>query len=516
MGMNRLQAIGAAVARLGRDARSLARAIWSWYRSLSKRLQIVIAVVLVILIIAGFALARSGGPADDQSSLRAVSLSSVGMLASAGQGSTVVGSVRALAEAEVLAKTSGTVESVNTSLGASVPAGYVIASLENARERAAVLQAEGSYDAAVAARRGTSSEDVTVQARNAYQSAYTDIDTSLEADVDTFYGEATVYGPRFLIFTGDNDESVDFAKRRAQIRDMMRVWQGNLEGVASREPEALLDEAEGAAQTVSMLLVDIAREANKTGSNASAAQLAALSSARADVDGALSAISSARSAFRAGSVGADAGADATVKQALGALRAAEANLEQTVIRAPIAGTVNFLPIRRGDYVTALTHAATVAQNNALEVITYVSESDRAALAVGMEVMVQDTYPGLVTAIAPALDPVTKQIELRIAVESSSGLVNGESVRLTLPGLPETVEETSGPVLLPLASVKLRAHDRVVFTVDAENRLVAHPVETGTVRGGKIEILSTLSGDLAIVTDARGLAEGERVTVIETP
>lgn len=512
--MNRLQAIGAAFARLGRDALSLLRAIWRWYRSLGKRLQIVIAVVLVILVIALFALARSGGPGNEPSSVRAVTLSSVGMLGSAGAGSTVVGTVRALAEAEVLAKTSGTVQSVNTSLGASVPAGYVIASLENARERAAVLQAEGAYEAAVAARRGTSSEEVTIGARNAYQSAYTDLDTTLENNVDAFYGEATVYGPRFLLFTGDSDESAEFSRRRSEIRDTMRTWQANLANANNREPEALLDEAEDAAQLASALLIDIAREANKTNSNATAAQLTALSSARSSVDSTLAAISSARSAFRSGSVGADAGADASVKQALGSLRAAEANLEQTVIRAPIGGTVNFLPIRQGDYVTAMTHVSTVAQNNALEVITYVSESDRAALSVGMEVMVQDSYEGLITAIAPALDPVTKQIELRIAVSSASGLVNGESVRLTLPGLPETIEVQEGPVLLPLASVKLRANDRVVFTVSEEGRLVAHVVETGMVRGGKIEILSELGSDLMIVTDARGLAEGERVTVIE--
>lgn len=172
--------------------------------------------------------------------------------------------------------------------------------------------------------------------------------------------------------------------------------------------------------------------------------------------------------------------------------------------------MNFLPIRVGDYVTAFTHVATVAQNGALEIVAYVSEDERAALAVGDRVMVEETLSGIVTSIAPALDPVTKQIEIHVAVEGADTLVNGQSVRIAVPAPVSATAQTGGTVLLPLSAVKLYADSRVVFTVDGDGRLVARAVEIGEVRGDRIEVLSGLTPDLRIVTDARGLAEGQKV------
>jgi len=169
----------------------------------------------------------------------------------------------------------------------------------------------------------------------------------------------------------------------------------------------------------------------------------------------------------------------------------------------------------GDYVTALMHVATVAQNGALEIVAYVSEDNRDLLVAGGRVTVDGEYAGIITSVAPALDPVTKQIEVHVAVTGASELVNGQSVHIALPDLAPREEApvvNEGPILLPLASVKLRAGDRIVFSVGEDSRLVAHPVEVGEVRGDRIEIRSELAADLRIVADARGLAEGEQVQV----
>lgn len=512
--MNRFSSIGNAATRLVKDTGALFGALWRGYRGLSKKFQIGIAALLAVLVIAGFALAGGGAPAGDTSSLRAVSLRPLNELSGAGSGGNVLGTVHSIAEAKILAKTGGTVERVNTSLGASVPAGYVIASLENARERAAVLQAEGNYDSAVAARNATSLDEEVISAQNAYRSAYTNIDVTMENDIDLFFGAPTGIGPTLRITANGTDRNW-LSRERAELSREMNTWQSNLEGAEDRNPQTLLDEAERVVRRVSDFLTRLADSANRRDAGTSPAQAAGLASARATVDSVLASLSAARGAFRSGEVGATASVDASVKTALGSLRAAQANLEQTVVRAPIGGTINFLPIQRGDYVTALTHVATVAQNNALEVVAYISEADREALSVGTKVFVEETHEGIVTAISPALDPVTKQVEIRIAIDASSNLTNGASVRVALPGAA-TSEVTQGPILLPLASVKLRADDRVVFTVNEEGRLAAILVETGAVRGGRIEITTALDPSLRIVADARGLAEGERVTIIEAP
>ncbi|MES2668256.1 MAG: HlyD family efflux transporter periplasmic adaptor subunit [Patescibacteria group bacterium] len=511
---------------------------WKRFRALPTWQQALAALILAALIFGAIMLLSGGKEEESLASGRYVSLASVGELSGAGGNVDLIGTVRSVSEANILAKTGGTVTSVRTRIGANVPAGFVIAELENAAERASVLQAEGSYDAAVAGRNiaglqsgsaETSYDEAETEARDAYRSIYTTLDTTIENDIDAFFGGPTPIGPDLLINPGPYDR-YDLSRERDSLDTVIRAYEDNLSRADSRSPETLLSEAESITRRVQSFATKLATAANERDSRATPEQIAALARSRASVDGILTMISASRNALNARETAAQvasrdsvtggtalASANASVKQALGSLRAAQANLERTVVRAPIGGQVNFLPIRVGDYVTPLQPVALVAQNGALEIIAYVSEDNRDLLVAGGRALVEEEYEGVITSIAPALDPTTKQIEVRVAVEGASELVNGQSVRISLPDLleaEETVEGPApvGPVLLPLASVKLRAGDRIVFSLDEESRLVAHPVTVGDVRGDRIEILSPIPTDLRIVADARGLAEGEKVRI----
>ncbi len=458
-------------------------------------------------------LLNGGADEEEAASGRIVTLASVGELSGTGGSVDLIGTVRSVTEANILAQNGGTVRSVRTRLGANVPAGFILAELENAAERAVVLQAEGAYDAAVAARSAQSLPDTQESARDAYRTAFTTLDTTLENDVDTFFGEPTATGPKLLIYPG-YEEANRLSRERTRINTLMAGFEANLAMANSRSPQALLDEAESVTRQVQTFVNQLANAANMRDSRVTAAQTAALASARTDVNGILSSIASARATLRTSTVSVTAGADASIKQALGSLRGAQAALEKTFVRAPIGGQVNFLPIRVGDYVTGLQHVATVAQNGALEIVAYVSEDNRDLLVAGGRVIVDTKYEGIITSVAPALDPTTKQIEVHVAVTGTSELVNGQSVHIALPDLAPREETVvvEGPILLPLASVKLRAGDRIVFSVGEDNRLVANAVEVGEVRGDRIEIKTMLPKELRIVADARGLSEGEQVQV----
>lgn len=507
---------------------------WKRFRLLKRRYQIGIVVLLLILVGGGIALTRSGAaPASTDLSIRTVSVASVDSLSGGGDSVSILGTVRSVTEADILSEAGGTVRAVHTSVGASVPAGFVLAELDNASEQATVLQAQGAYDAAVAARSITTLQSGNAQtsfveaataARNTYSNSYTTIDNVLSTEVSTLFGDPTPLGPQLLLNSPDRDT---FSRRRATLADQMNIWRSHLATVDTQDPETLLNEADTNAQTVSVFLADLSAIANMNESGGTPSQLAALAAARTSVDGVRASLSAARDAYRAKQTAAEVGttqsvssnastasADANVKQALGALRFAQASLEKTLVRAPISGTVNFLPIHVGDYVTAFTHVATVAQNGALEIVAYVSEDDRAFITTGAGVMVNDNDKGIVTSIAPALDPTTKQIEVHVAVDASTDLVNGQSVRIAFPNLlsrpaTPTISQT---LTLPLAAVKLRTNSRVVFSVGADGRLVSHTVEIGNVLGDRIEITTPLPSDLQIVTDARGLADGEKVNV----
>lgn len=490
------------------------KAAWVKYRTLPKWQQLAIAVVLVALLVGAFMLLRGGEEDAAATEGRFVTLATVGELSGTGGSVDLIGTVRSVTEANLLAQNGGTVRSVRTRLGGTVGAGSVIAELENAAERAVVLQAEGAYDAAVAARNAQSLPDTQNSARDTYRNAFTSLDTIVENDVDAFFGAPTPSGPDLLIYP-DYSTQTSLSRERSRIDTLMRTFEGNLATADTRTPEALLSEAESTARQVQTFLNQLAAAANQRDSRVTAEQTASLASARTGVNGILSSITAARSGLRSGTVSATASSDASVKQALGALRGAQAALERTVVRAPIGGQVNFLPIRVGDYVTPMQHVATVAQNGALEIVAYVSEDNRDLLVAGGRVTVDGEYDGIITSVAPALDPTTKQIEVRVAVTGANELVNGQSVHIALPDLApraETEIVEQGPVLLPLAAVKLRAGDRIVFSVGDDSRLVAHAVTVGEVRGDRIEILSDIAKDLRIVADARGLAEGEQVRV----
>lgn len=525
--------------RLGAAVRSRASRSWSWYRGRKRWQQLAIGAAVLVLVVGGLALAHGKQPAADASQARTVTIESVGALSGNSVGTSIVGTVRSVTQADLLAQTGGTVQRVNTRLGARVPAGFVIAELDNASQAAAVLQAEGAYESAVAARNITGLQsgnaqssfgEAQNQARATYQSAFTALDTALTTEVDAFYGGPTPIGPDLLISAPYSNTQL--MRGRQALKERMDAWRAKLPAAQSTDPTALLNQASADTQAISDFLVQLAAAASDRQSGATAAQLSALAGARATVNAQLSAISAARDAYNAkktaaaaaGNANSEQGtqleaSNASVKSALGALRAAQAAYEKTRVRATIGGTVNFLPIQAGQYVNAFEKVATVANNGALEIVAYVPEEERTALSVGMKVTVEDDHTGTITAVAPALDPTTKQIEVHVAVDASPDLVNGQSVRITLPAEAvaapaKTASSTpaAAQILLPLTAVKLLPESRAVFTVGSDGRLVAHAVSIGDVIGDRITVTSGLTPDMRIVTDVRGLSEGQKVQI----
>ena len=509
------------------SARIKVGVLWARYRALRLWQQAVIALVALGALWGIFSLLTGGPAIEAANKSRSVVLKSVGELSGGESGGDFIGTVRSVTEANILAQSGGTVRAVHTTLGRAVPAGFIIAEIDNASERASVLQAEGAYEAALAARTITqrqnqntnlSLSEAQTSARNTYRSSFNALDSTLHSQIDLFFGSPTSYGPRLLINPGLGP-NFKLSRDRAQLKYDMQDWSDALAQIQTKDPAQLLAEAQTKAQTIADLLLNISDAANRRDSGVSATQSAALTVARSTVDAQLVAISGARTALNAAATAASVGqtqtnptvgsADAVVKQALGALRGAQANFEKTVVRAPLSGTVNFLPLRVGDYVTAFSHVATVAQNGSLEVVTYVSQADRDLLTVGSRVSLGQGS-GTITSVAPALDPVRKQIEVRIAAAPNSTLVNGQSVHV---GVVSVAPRALGPTTLPLAAVKLMTERRITFTV-SDGRLVAQEVEVGDVHGDRIEITSPISVDLIIVTDARGLVEGEKVTPLQ--
>jgi HlyD family secretion protein len=198
---------------------------------------------------------------------------------------------------------------------------------------------------------------------------------------------------------------------------------------------------------------------------------------------------------------------AQVKIALGGLRAAQAAYEKTIVRSPIAGTVNALYLKKGEYVSPSTPAAIIANNNGLQISTAVNEEDSAALSLGDRVSIEGGAEGTIVAKSPAIDPTTGKVAIKVSIDEQAALKNGAVVTLTF----SSASAQNSAITVPLSALKMTADGPVAFKVE-NGALVSIPVAIGTVIGDSVTVESGLSSSDSIVEDARGLKEGQKVTI----
>lgn len=507
--------------------------LYTWY---GKRTVWAVATLVVILLIG--VVATQTNRLTDESPTEVIPTVVVAMAGEqASQGAIeLIGTVKAVDQAQIQTESAGRITVVNVRPGDFIAAGTIIAQQENASERAAVLQAEGVYEAALAA---AASSDVSLsEARTSlkaandnavvtYQNSYTTAYSIMKETIDDFFADPESAATPGLKIDGGastkylNDERVAF-------RPVLADWRVRSSALRSDEDvvSALNEANTTLKRLLSMVDVFLGILADDDSVRLTEAEVASyqaeFSTARASlissqnaIDAALSRITSSEEALRRAEIGSSgsqiSSADAQVKQALGALRAAQANLEKTILRTPIAGTVNTLSVDQGDFVGSFTPVAEVANNNALEITTYVGEKDRSLLSVGSEVTLESGVSGVVTSIAPAVDSATQKIKVTIGTEDQR-LKSGDTVTVVIEADNAILTDGSQPLYIPITAVKFAASDGVVFTVE-DGVLVSQPVTVGKINGAYVEITSGLERQTVIVVDARGLSEGEQVEAV---
>jgi len=482
----------------------------------------------------------------------------IGDLASQAKPLTVVGTVKSKSEATILAQTAGEIISLSRSIGDRVAAGQVIGQFENAAQRAAVTQAQGAYDAAratlgkVSGTLATNTGIASTQASTAATNAATSLSTSLKSaaatldDVvrvkaDVLFANPTSPMPRLSSYTiPDSQLVIDIETQRASLGATLDAARLAAESGATDDLDTRAGRILAEARTVQAFLDDTITAMNQAVPNTyfSATTIAtnqsSLTGARSSVLAAISSVTAARAAYDAAQSGAQtasnaattgtesdiASARASLKTAQGSLDAARANLDKTYIRSPISGTIVSLPITRGDFVPAFSQVAVVSNPGALYVEAQVTPDDARTIAVGNPATVSGSVPGTITFVAPALDPLTGKIQVKVGIIGDQGaLTDGEATSVAL-GRIATASATKKPqagkaIQIPIAAVKITPAGPIVFTVSASSTLVATPVQLGAIVGERVAV-SGVSADIEIVTDARGFAAGERVVVASLP
>jgi multidrug efflux pump subunit AcrA (membrane-fusion protein) len=488
-----------------------------------------------------------------------VQLASVRSLSSNSDAITILGEVRSVSQIELRTQKPGEITRVYVTAGDTVTAGSILGEIENSAERAVVLSAQGSVNAAQAqlekVRVGARGEDKTssvVQAeaaivsldaaqdsaRSAYSQAYTLAQDAVYAQADDFFTNAFTVNPSFRIRSATYEERQVLEAERVAIGDMLKVWKENTNATIPEDALATrLTEAENNLERVKRFLIDISSFIseqdvdNGITSTEKATQEATILGARTSVDSARSAINGARTSLAqalstaqvarlnesktiTGSRNEDVVfAEASLTQARGALASAYSALEKTLFRTPISGTVTTFNVNTGDFVSSFETIAVVANEGALEIEAFVSDDIRSRITAGDAVLIDGTYNGTVTSVAPGLDPVTKKSRVTIGVADDAPLINGSYADIEILSDTERTEETVEEVLVPITAVKVLPRTFAVFTVNNENIIEAVPIEEGPIVGSNMIIPDGIPLDMDIVIDARGIREGDTVEVI---
>ncbi len=526
--------------------------ILHWIKKLSLTYKVVGIVAVAAVAVGGLHwLGSSSVSSATTPDTTHVVLASVASLSDQSGPLPVTGKVSSVSKASILAVSSGEIVSLTRQLGDHVSAGSIIASFENSSQRAAVLQAQGAYEGAQAAlakasgstaqnsglssaQAAAAAQNAAVAANSALRSAFSSLDDAVHTRADVLFSNPHTFQPQLNLKISDSQLVVDIQNVRVTLDPLIRSV-GEY-GTQTNDPnlDSTITDVIAKAQTIESFLTKLAQAVNvaipspDTSATTIATYQASITAARSEVAAAVSSLTSAKSTYdsaitsaataansaNVGTTNDIAAAQANVKSTLGALNAAQANLEKTIIRAPISGTIVSLALTRGGYVSSFTQVAQISNPGALNIEAYVTSDDAKTIAVGGKATIEGKTSGVIVFIAPALDPTTGKIQVKIGIPGDqSALTDGDSVAVTLE---RSAAKGKGAlqkkeITIPISAAKITPTGPVVFTVSSST-LVANPVVFGTILGGQVTITQGLTPDMDIVRDARGLSEGEIVIV----
>ncbi|HKA58223.1 MAG TPA: efflux RND transporter periplasmic adaptor subunit [Gemmatimonadales bacterium] len=240
-------------------------------------------------------------------------------------------------------------------------------------------------------------------------------------------------------------------------------------------------------------------------------------------------VENAESKARQGAARFDA-QQARVDAAVAALRVAQANLENTYIRAPFTGTVLRKEAEVGEVVApsvggGLTRGAvvTMADLATLEVEVDVNEAYIARISSGQQARITlDAYPdttfrGAVRQVVPTADRQRATVQVKVSIVDRDPRIlteMGAKVEFLQAPRPESSgaqQAAERPrIIVPAEAVRSENGRNVVWIV-RDGRLQSRDVDAGPVSGNFREIRSGLSGgEQLLVAGVETPKEGQRV------
>lgn len=442
----------------------------------------------------------------------------------------VSGVVKAAHNTDLAFQTSGRIASINVQVGTHVFAGQTLLALDGASQAAALAGAKAGLEmqkAKLAALlSGTRPEQLAIDETNlaqagqaladAIQSAYVVADDAVHVKADQVFTNPRTSAAELSFSVPDATLVNRVQAERIALEPLFGTWQSTIS--AAQSPSSLAATTAANLASIRTFLDDLAKALAETpvGNSVSATTLSgyqtSVNAARTSVAGALSSVTGAQTSQKAaeGALAlAKAGAtqnDIAAQQALvdaaqASVLSAQAMLSQTVITAPIAGTITVQNANPGETVSPGVPLVSMIADGKYQATVRVSEKDITKIKLGEPADATfQAYPGVVfSGKVTTVDPAATFVN----GVSSYGITltfNANDPRLS-SGLSANVrivtDTREGALLVPTSALITDGTDTFVYVQEARGARKV-PVTIG---------IQSVDGMTQIL---QGLSSGEKV------
>lgn len=206
------------------------------------------------------------------------------------------------------------------------------------------------------------------------------------------------------------------------------------------------------------------------------------------------------------------GAESQLLQATAGLESSELTKEQQTIKAPINGKITTIMAKEGNITAPEQILLKIENDQTLIVKTSINQQESELISVGDNVVVESdgkNAKGKVTSISPALNEMTKKLDVKIEITGTSNILIGSFAKIYFS------PSTRQTLFIPINSVFPEEGKKFVHIVDSKNRIQKLEVELGKIVGEYAEILQGLRGNEQLIRTINNfLEENEKVRIVK--
>ncbi|MCX6753793.1 MAG: efflux RND transporter periplasmic adaptor subunit [Candidatus Nomurabacteria bacterium] len=419
----------------------------------------------------------------------------------------------------------GIVKSLKVKVGDKVKQGQVLATLDQGAELAALTSARGALAAAQARLKrtieGSSNEEIALAeitlaqtkltqetlVNNAYQNLLNSTPEANLYPTERNYESPTISGNYNLGKEGQIIVSIDLNASSFKTHGLLAV-DGD---VSTTTPQPIgnsglfIEFPTGVTLNYTDWSIDIPnKKASNYLTNYNAYQTA-VSQAKFAIDQRTAELAIKKSAARGSDIDL---ANADILSAEGQVQAAQARYNNTIISAPVDGTITSIDIKIGEQAMAQKSAIVLQDVSNIYIETNINEANISSLSLGLPIDItydsfgtDKIFKGIITKIDPAGTVVSGVVNYKVtaSTEQVKDLRPGMTANMTIK-----VAEKDGVIAIPSRSIIMNSNgDRVL-------RLITN---TKNKSYKEVPIITGLEGDGGLVEVIKGLSIGDEFVIL---